>query len=147
MILRESERDQHGDNKNNDMMRTLALPLALMAFIGVLSSIPGTDDGVPTFLGLVPPTLQNLLHIPLFGLLAYSWARTLTRLGNGVALALAAAGVIAFGWGVLDEWHQLYVPGRYGSLTDVLLDGVGVACGLLVFYRARRGAHDLPPLQ
>ena len=28
-----------------------------------------------------------------------------------------------------DEWHQLHVPGRDGSLVDVLADLVGAALG------------------
>lgn len=113
-----------------------------MTLIAVMSSIPGTQDGVPTFLGLVPPTLQNLLHLPLFALLGYSWAQSLTRLGTRAALAMLIAAVVSFGWGVLDEWHQLYVPGRYGSLTDIVLDAAGVVSGLLVFgVRTARNAR------
>lgn len=31
----------------------------------------------------------------------------------------------------LDEFHQLFVPGRWGSFADVLLDTCGGACGML----------------
>lgn len=31
-----------------------------------------------------------------------------------------------------DEFHQLFVPGRYGSIADVLLDTVGGAFGMLL---------------
>lgn len=31
-----------------------------------------------------------------------------------------------------DEFHQLFVPGRYGSFADVLLDTCGGVCGVLV---------------
>lgn len=34
--------------------------------------------------------------------------------------------------GAFDEFHQLFVPGRYGSFADVLLDTCGGAFGLLV---------------
>ena len=30
-----------------------------------------------------------------------------------------------------DEWHQSFVPGRYFSYGDILLDAIGVALGLL----------------
>lgn len=42
----------------------------------------------------------------------------------GLAVAFAAT----------DEWHQLYVPGRQGSVWDVLIDSIGGAGGLLVFW-------------
>lgn len=46
--------------------------------------------------------------------------------------------------GALDEFHQLFVPGRYGSFADVLLDTCGGAFGLWVCLwvcgrRRRRG--------
>ena len=31
-----------------------------------------------------------------------------------------------------DELHQYFVPGRHASVLDVLLDSVGVLCGVLV---------------
>jgi len=41
-----------------------------------------------------------------------------------------------------DEWHQSLVPGRTGSLRDVVLDSVGAAAAILlvtlVFRRANR---------
>ena len=45
-------------------------------------------------------------------------------------------GLISFGLSVLyaasDELHQYFVPGRHASVLDVLLDSVGVLCGVLV---------------
>ena len=32
-----------------------------------------------------------------------------------------------------DEFHQLFVPGRSGQVTDVLIDLIGVVLGLLIF--------------
>ena len=31
-----------------------------------------------------------------------------------------------------DEFHQLFVPGRSGQITDVILDSCGVLTGVLV---------------
>lgn len=46
-------------------------------------------------------------------------------------------------YAVTDEWHQLYVPGRGGQLTDVLIDSAGALTGILLYIalfdrRARR---------
>lgn len=35
-------------------------------------------------------------------------------------------------YAVTDEIHQLYVPARTGKVEDVLLDAVGVFCGIMV---------------
>lgn len=32
-----------------------------------------------------------------------------------------------------DEFHQLFVPGRSGQVTDVMLDSAGVLAGILIF--------------
>lgn len=32
-----------------------------------------------------------------------------------------------------DEFHQLFVPGRSGQITDVILDSAGVLAGILIF--------------
>lgn len=119
-------------------LRTVILPLSLMAFIGVLSSVPGTGDSPgATLLGWVPPNVQNLLHLPLFALLAWSWCRALGRLGWAPAGAWASAALISFAWAVLDELHQLYVPGRYASMTDMALNVAGIATGLVIYARVR----------
>lgn len=40
--------------------------------------------------------------------------------------------VWVFASGACDEFHQLFVPGRYGGLADVCLDTCGGAFGLLI---------------
>lgn len=36
----------------------------------------------------------------------------------------------AVGFALTDEFHQVFVPGRQGSLWDVMIDGLGAALGL-----------------
>ncbi len=49
-----------------------------------------------------------------------------TKLRN----SLVALGVSVL-YAVSDEIHQLLVPGRSGQVNDVLLDTVGIVCGIL----------------
>jgi len=44
----------------------------------------------------------------------------------------ALLGVMAYA--ATDEVHQLFVPGRFGTLHDVLIDTTGGALGLLAFW-------------
>ena len=92
----------------------------------------------------------SLLHIPLYGiltaLLIFSFVplkfnstyqinqrnqrnqrdwKNFYLLPGGIALIVAIA----------DEIHQAYVPGRDASLTDVLLDMVGIILVLFFFFR------------
>jgi len=51
-----------------------------------------------------------------------------------------AAGLLAFGVAIADEIHQSHVPGREASLSDVVLDGLGIvlACGVIMWLRKRK---------
>ena len=46
------------------------------------------------------------------------------------ARAIGLAWVIAAAYGVTDEWHQAFVPGRMADVRDVLADAAGAALGL-----------------
>ena len=62
----------------------------------------------------------GLLCFASLGFAATSRMHTLRSLGIG---ALYAAS---------DEWHQALVPGRGPAVSDVLLDSIGVLCGIAV---------------
>ncbi len=47
---------------------------------------------------------------------------------------LVAGAGFCFVYACTDEWHQLYVSGRAGQFSDVMIDMVGVAVGLLLFF-------------
>jgi VanZ family protein len=80
---------------------------------------------------LLTTTPDPLLHGAVYAGLAVLSVRALAkRLFSGVKAGSAAAGVaIAILYGLSDEWHQLYAPGRDGSLGDVLADGAGAVLG------------------
>lgn len=40
---------------------------------------------------------------------------------------------LAMAYAATDEFHQLFVPGRAGMVTDVLIDGTGAVLGIVVF--------------
>src|SRR5436190_5232358 len=50
---------------------------------------------------------------------------------------LTAALAITAAYGVFDEWHQSFVPGRCASLIDVVLDVAGAAFGVWLATRFR----------
>jgi hypothetical protein len=96
----------------------------------------------------------SVLHIPLYGILAFLLIFSvvpITRRSNDASIQpssdstrprsterinltprLFVAGAIALAVGIFDEVHQLSVPGREGSATDVVLDMVGIAIALLL---------------
>ena len=128
-----------GDGYDNGTRGWPALlpPLAIMVVTFIVSSIPGGDEQAASLLGFVPPAIQNLLHIPLFGLLAWAWCKALAVPARTTARVIVPAALITIGWSVFDELHQLYVPGRFASLTDMTLNLTGIAIGLGWFARTR----------
>ena len=110
-----------------------------MAAIFVLSSLPGLP---------APPGIftDKHAHFAAYGVLSALVFRALAggrrsdfTFGRGLA-ALA----IATAYGVTDEWHQSFVPGRQAELADLAADALGAtaAAGALwawsIIGRSRR---------
>jgi hypothetical protein len=77
----------------------------------------------------------NVLHVAAFACLGYSLARAFDAAGAGAGLATSAgrsALLVAAAFGLSDEIHQFFTPGRLCSLYDALLDAAGAAFALLV---------------
>ena len=132
----------------------LMLPLVIMALLYWLSSIPGTplpdDPQLYALFYWLTPSIQNLLHIPAYAVLAVAWRWALSAWFDLSLTPSLMAGLIATGYGIFDEWHQSFVPGRYASLTDVMFNVAGVLLGLWLAARARRhtraaSSKILPP--
>jgi hypothetical protein len=139
--IRVSNAAGHQGNRRTAALLRLLLTISYMAGVYWLSSIPGeVDPESPLLSGIIawtPPALQNLLHIPLFGILAWLWYRTLDAWNLQHGVALTTAFLLTAGFGVFDEWHQLHVPGRYASFTDIALDCAGVLLALWWVHRMR----------
>ncbi len=101
-------------------------PLIVMAAIFFTSNLPDTGSG--SLVSLVPGTLKNLLHVPAYALLAASLCLALARRRGGSTALLVL--VLTFSYGVFDEWHQSFVPGRDVSGADLLRDLLGAAIGV-----------------
>jgi len=108
-------------------------PVLLMVLIFVESSIP--MDGGPhniAFLTNLDPDLQNLLHIPLYGTLSFLWLKFFFRSGRPLKHAVVYSLIVTICYGCLDEFHQSFVPGRYGGLLDIYLDAGGSVLGIMM---------------
>ena len=100
--------------------------LAWAAVVFVLSSIPSLGTGLGTWDLL----LRKLAHVTEYAILGALLLRALGAAAPAFALGVAYA--------VSDEIHQSFVEGRRGAPLDVLIDGVGVALGILVWRRVGR---------
>jgi VanZ family protein len=109
---------------------SLWLPVILWATaIATATSIPGSA------LPRAPFRHTDLfVHVGLYGVFAFLLYRAVsmgTRLGAG-ATAWLMAFLVVLAYGILDEIHQLRIPGRYCSFWDMIANGVGAAVGSVV---------------
>ena len=101
-------------------------PLAWMMVLFLLSSRPtlGLAGAVPDWI------THGTAYLILSGLLC----RALAGGRNSVSTAGAAfAIVLATLYGISDEYHQSYVPGRTADVADVLKDAGGACLGALLY--------------
>ena len=54
------------------------------------------------------------------------------KVRNFQILSIVIPFLIGILYAATDEFHQLFVPGRFGSVKDVLIDGAGVLAGILI---------------
>lgn len=97
--------------------------------------------------------LRKLAHFGIFGvegaLLGGALLTSLDRRAPACGLGMLGCALL----GVLNEFHQLFVPGRDGKPTDVLIDAAGGIAGVLfalllymLIRRARRArGHEIRP--
>ena len=85
------------------------------------------------FLIDLKPTVQNLLHIPMYIVLAVLFLQILQNYQiegwKGNILVLLGTGF----FGIINEVIQIVVPGRYGGLADIGLNLIGTIVGILIY--------------
>lgn len=114
-------------------------PIALMGLLWWSSS----QTPAPREPSVLRSLLHNGMHVVAFGALAAAtWLASLPRSPHlGARSAAARAVLLAVAYGVVDEVHQGYVPGRTSSPADVLSD----ACGALLAVCLLRARYWAPP--
>ena len=113
----------------------VVLWMALIFVVSAQPTLPAVED---SFLDLV---IKKGGHMAAYGILAWLiWRAVESVPGEGrLAILVWLAAVLYAG---SDELHQLFVPGRHGSLADVMADGLGALIAVIVLWRLacrRRG--------
>lgn len=76
--------------------------------------------------------LPILYHLSAFFLFSAFLELSIVR-GRKSCLLFFFAILLAFSYGISDEIHQFFVPGRFCSFSDVLIDGVGIIFASLIY--------------
>ena len=120
-------------NKRFLKLQLPALCWALVIFIQ--SSIPS----------LSPPSIgisfeDKIAHAIVFCILGYLMTRAFyysknTRLSRNAIILSISIGLL---YGISDEIHQLFVPGRYSEIWDVVADLTGILLAQVIFLSIKR---------
>jgi len=122
--------------------------LSLWAPVGLLMAIEFGLSAQPRVPAGPFPHADKWAHAITYAALAAAWLRALAggRWEGVTADRALWAAVAAVAYGVTDEWHQSFVPGRSAEAIDLVADtvGAGLAAGGLgawgIMLRRRR-AH------
>ncbi|MBU9888543.1 MAG: VanZ family protein [Candidatus Omnitrophica bacterium] len=112
-----------------------------MGSIFLLSSMPG---------GRMPqvpiPGIDKVGHLLEYGVLGFLLTRALLfswPRGRGWKLSLATA-TVALLFGISDEWHQTFVPGRSGEWGEALFDTVFALAGAFLYRKSCKRSDAVP---
>lgn len=100
-------------------MEKYILPVTWTLAIFIVSSIPGSELPEQPF-----PGFDKFAHFVEYLILGFLWAKALGR----KLFFIILLGII---YGILDEIHQIFVPLREFNIMDILVDSIGVVCGVI----------------
>ncbi len=108
----------------------LVLVIIYCCIIFALSSIPGSElQGITT-----PDYIMHGLEYAGLGYLLCWW---MIETGEKPVTALLRAVVLASVYGISDEFHQYFVPGRCTSVSDWIADTLGSLAGAGILLQIR----------
>ena len=83
-------------------------------------------------------------HVIVYAILAWLWWRALTAQRQVTWPVLLTALTLTVLYGISDEYHQLFVPGRHGRVSDMLFDSSGALAMILVIQHTKRLRYKFP---
>jgi len=99
------------------------------AVIFYTSTLPGSSFRLPPF-----RFVDKLIHMCVFGLLSLLVLRGGLRAENRIK-AFYFGIIYSILYGLADEIHQFFIPGRFVDPFDFLANVVGILIGALIFTR------------
>jgi VanZ family protein len=122
----------------------LALCIAYAGIIFGISSVPG--DRLPGITISVSDYNMHFIEFFILGALLMWWR--LSNYSISIAAALCQAIFLGSLYGLVDEFHQYFVPHRFADLADWVPDTLGSVTGaisvliLFIFFSIIRSSHQ-----
>jgi VanZ family protein len=108
------------------MARRTLLWLPPIAYMVAVFALSAQSNPLPL---VTEHVWDKLLHLFEYSGLALLLARALAGEGLSWRAAFLAAALVASAYGVTDEYHQSFVPGRETSVLDWTADSIGALAG------------------
>lgn len=137
-------------SRNSTLIRyeiPLLCCMALIVFLSSRPALPGPGERG----SLIRDIFNYGGHVVMYALLAFlAWRVVVVRAGELpfylIARPRLTAVLFCLVYGILDEFHQSFVPGRTASAYDVLADVIGAILAMTaITYWYRRHGMPLPP--
>ncbi len=110
------------------------LPIfAWCAVIYYLSSIPELKSDFPNQWDFIS---RKIAHMAEYGILTFLFFRAVA-INLSFRRSIAYSALFSITYALTDEYHQLFVFGRSGSLTDVFIDTLGIFFTTILIYKKR----------
>jgi VanZ family protein len=118
-----------GDLKKSDILALISwiMVLVIAILIFVVSSIPA--QGYPSGLGIK----TKIYHFSVFFALCFFLCLSIVQQDKQKKYLVYIAIILSMLYALIDESHQLFVPGRSGSVTDILIDSIGSLSGAITY--------------
>ena len=117
----------------------------VVLWMGVIFAFSSRED-VPKPPGFSLDVTSVAGHLSVYAVLAALAWWALGGLVRSPRQRMAAAFCIAILYGLSDEWHQSFVPGRTPDAWDLVVDAIGAMIGIAVATGlTRRGGRERDP--
>ncbi len=117
-----------------------------LEFFEIVRSFTGADrqwmERFSLFWGIAWFGVVKGWHFAEFAILTFLTARVIQWWrGRLDTKSIAIAMLVCVLFAASDEWHQTFVPDRFGTFQDVLIDSLGVfAAGTYLLHRSRKAS-------
>lgn len=81
--------------------------------------------------------VRKIAHITEYAVLAFFIYAHISSYGK-IKRQILIAIILTVMYAASDEYHQTFIAGRSGNITDVLIDGIGVVTGTLISYSIKK---------
>ena len=95
-------------------------------------------DGSANAIEVFNLIIRHFAHFFLFFVLGMLVTNAMQAIKTKMRNRLWISATICFTYAVSDEIHQLFVPGRYSSIKDVLIDTAGAILGIAIYWMIQK---------